>query len=235
MPPAVDRLAKALHAINVAALGVWLGSLVATGALAATVFPMMRDLRPTLAAYSAYSGDHAPLTAGHVAARAFLTNDFVQFICAGLGLLSLGVLIIIQLRRAPSKGGGRSARVTLRALTFGSALAVFCVQFFMVAPGMDATLRQYWSAAAAGDSAAAETFRTRFAEAHPLASTLMATTAALVLLSLLTAAWPARSPLPGAPAGGADDPASSAADPAAVNSAPRGPKLEPPALLRGRP
>lgn len=228
MRPGIDRLAKLCHTVNVAAQGIWLGSLLMTGAVAATVFPLMRQLNPTLGAYPRFTGDHPVLAGGHVAAKAFLVNDIVQFVCAGLALLSLGVLIIIQLRRPVSQGGGRSPRVLARAVLFGLALAVFCVQFFMVAPAMDATLREFWLAAAEGNNAAAETLRARFASSHPVASTLMAATAGLLLISLLVSAWPVRGPLPGPP--GTSGPGT-APPPRSADS---GRPLEVPLLARGR-
>lgn len=169
------------EAVHVAALGVWLGALILAGAVAATVFPLMRDLDPTLAAYPGYDGPHWMLAAGKVADRGFFFADVVQF----FGMtLALGTFILITLGR----GAERRWSTFVRAAILLTLLGVLSYQFFVLNPRMQDNLHAYWLAAAAGDTPTAETHRQAFSADHPTASRVMGANAALVLAALVAAA-----------------------------------------------
>ena len=76
------------------ALSVWLGAVAMSGVVAAIVFPLMRELEPTLGAYPNYEGDHALLAAGRVASKVFFAVDTIQFVCASLALATVVVLVV---------------------------------------------------------------------------------------------------------------------------------------------
>lgn len=178
------RIAEAIHIVS---LGVWLGVLAMTGATAATVFPLMRELNPTLGAYPAYGGPHAPLAAGHVVSRAFAISDIVQlagFVLAG-GSLAVSALT------------GLSSRRVLSVFRIAVMIVLACTlayQFAILNPRMQDNLAAYWSAAAAGEDGAAETARQAFAADHPTASRVMSANALLTFIALVAAAWSVTSP-----------------------------------------
>src|SRR5690349_21676927 len=55
---------RIVQTIHVVAAGVWLGSLVMTGAYAGLVFRTMRTLNPSLPDFGAYPGEHWRLAGG---------------------------------------------------------------------------------------------------------------------------------------------------------------------------
>lgn len=187
--PRIARLAETLHLLVV---GLWLGALVMGAAVAAIVFPAVRELDPTLGLFAAYDAPHADLGAGFIQARVFYAVDVVQFLGAFLGGVALAVSIAV--RRAL-----RSRVTIVRSLFFAAAALVFAFQFFVLAPRMDANATAYWRAAKAGDTAAAERYQQAFSADHPTATRTFGLIAVLVLGSLVTGAWsvtggPARRP-----------------------------------------
>jgi small-conductance mechanosensitive channel len=220
---AVKTFYALCQVVCVAGLGVWLGAVLVAGAIAAAIFPMMRELAPTLGSYAQYSGEHWRLAGGEVASRVFLIADTTQFICAVLTAASTGFLAIAQVRR------GRSIHMAARVLMTGLTMAVFCYAFFVVAPRMAVALKAYRSAAARGDAAEAEIHQAQFAAMHPTASALMIATAAGVLVTLVLAAWPSRGGPPSYASAGAES--LGTAEPAAPAHG-AAPRLQPPALLR---
>lgn len=178
-PSALARTAETAHAVG---LALWLSAVVAGGLTAAAVFPLMRDLEPTLGAFSAYQGDHAPLAGGIIAARVFELADAVQLIAAGLVLLTGGCLI--------ARGGSKLAPSSIvRWLAVLVALCALTYRMGVLDPSMDTDRQAYWAAARVGDTAEAEAARQRFAAAHPAATRLIAITAGSVLVALAAGVW----------------------------------------------
>ena len=171
-----EHVRKLFESIHAAAAALWLGAAAMSGVVAAITFPLMRNLRPTSAAYAAYEGSHADLLAGQVASRIFWVADAV-----GLGGAIVTILCVIVLVLS---GGLRLARISsgVRLLALGAALVALAYQLFVLGPRMYENLRAYWAAAERGDTPAAEQFRQAFAADHSSASTAIGamTIAALV-------------------------------------------------------
>ncbi len=202
--------------MHVAALGVWLGVVLMSGAAAAIIFPTVKALAPSVPAYAGYAGEHWMLVAGRVAQRVFLAGDVAQFACAcgaGLGLLFARPFGHVWWRRVAT---------ALRLTLLCGAVTALAYQLFVLAPRMNANLHGYWDAAAAGDTATAEALRAAFSAEHPTATRVLGVIAALVSACLALAAWPERN--------GATGDAAAAMPPARRT----GSGLEEPRLLRER-
>lgn len=221
------RVLHICQMINVSALGIWVGALLMSGAAAAIIFPTMRELRPELALYSGYTGEHWRLAGGVVASRVFFVSDIVQFACAALSAATLAFLAVAQART------GRSLLMSARVLLMGVLMMVFCYGFFIVSPRMSVNLDAYWRAAAAAQTPKADEARARFDADHPTASALMQTTAGLAFVALLLAAWPGRAAQDRAALRQQPSDLSNPNTPSNRADAPT--RLEPPALLRSRP
>lgn len=169
------RVGETIHLIT---LGFWLGALFMTGVTAARVFPVMRDLEPGLGAYPAYTGEHWSLGAGRIAAEVFIFSDGVQFACAFISFATLGLGLMLWLRR--------SITTVVRTIAVGLCLALVSYYLFMLTPQMIGHLDTYWTAAAAGNNEAAEQAKTAFDAMHPIATKVMGTQAVLVLIALVS-------------------------------------------------
>ena len=205
---------KLADAIHTAALGVWLGVVLMTGAAAAVIFPTVKALDPTLPGFGLYTGDHWMIAAGRVADRTFAISDAAQFVCATLA----GVGLVLG--RPLGHPAWRTARTAVRITFLSAAITALSYHLFVLAPRMNTNLRGYWAAAAAGDNATAQTLRDAFSADHPTASATLGAIAALVAICLALAAWPQPQAI-------ATPRPASAPDPAAT------PRLEEPALARG--
>ncbi|MCA9287230.1 MAG: hypothetical protein KDA05_01515 [Phycisphaerales bacterium] len=200
----MKRFAIAFEIVHVVALSLWIGAVVMAGLAAAIVFPTMRSLEPRLATYPDYTGDHWMLAAGKVAARIFHATDIAQGVCAVLAVVSaaaLGLSGAISYRRP-------AGLIWLSGLA--ASVGVLAASLLWLRPRMDASLHAYWDAAMAGNNPVAEAARQAFSADHPLASNLMAATAACVLATLVAHVVAARTSKPGglAPSpNGADAPA----------------------------
>lgn len=173
------RIADAVH---VAALAVWFGALVMTGASAAVIFPDMRMLDPTLGAYPVYTGDHATLAGGHIASRLFLISDFIGF---AMLFLATGGLAVWLVRAARVRRGLAGVRGLIWLLLAG----LMGYQIFFLSPSMSSSLLAYWEAARAGLNDSAEIHRREFADLHPTASRVMVGLALLTLLGSIAGLW----------------------------------------------
>ena len=183
----MERLWQICRAVHSAALGIWLGALLVAGASAAMIFPLAREIGPVLPSFAKYTGDHAILVGGMFAQRVFFAADVVQFVCATLAILTLGIIAILTLRR------GRSMLVGARVAIFAITLCVFCWYFFMLTPGMQKALRLHYDAAQAGNNEAALQHKSAFDADHPRASTALSVIAGGVALSLVLSLWTDRS------------------------------------------
>lgn len=174
---------KVLECLHITALAVWLGSLVMAGAVAAQVFPQMRDLGPRVPSFDRFEGDHWLIVAGHVGQFTFFTADAIQFACLGVALLTLIAGI--------GAFGIPLARWStfLRALALGCAVLIIGYQVLLLGPEMNRHLREYWDAAQAGDNAAAEIRRQAFMDRHPASRSLLVASTLSALGALVAAVW----------------------------------------------
>lgn len=201
------RICETVHA---AALGMWLGALVVTGASAAMLFPAMKGLNPELPAFAGYTGPHWLIAGGQVVQRLFLALDVAQFVAM---LLSLGTFAVSAMWLGlPLRRSSTVVRVALLLALVG--ILSYRLGFFE--PEMQDLLRRYWGAAAAGDNETALRLKAQFDAGHPVQSRLLGATAALVLASLVAGIW------------------SFARDRGVESPAPGGPELQEPMLARGR-
>ncbi len=178
----MKRLPAIAETVHLASLGVWLGALGMTGGVAAVVFPTMESLDPSLPAYAAYDGPHWSLAAGALMARVFTISDIVALVAAS------AALVTFALRAAGGFHLGRVA-TALRAAALLAAIGLLSWWLFLLAPEMDSQLKAYWAAAEAGRNEIAETHRSAFAEAHPLASNIFKAESAAVAVALATGLW----------------------------------------------
>ena len=209
----MKRWRAVAETVHLTALGLWLGALVMTGLMAATLFPMMKGLDPRLPAYEKYTGEHWMIAAGQPMAKIFLYSDILQFACATLCIFTMGVLLFkcrISMRR-PSGA--------IRVLALATAICLLGGRGIYLSPRMELNMRGYWEAALQGNNTEAAKFKDVFSADHPTASRLMGGTAVALLLAMLAGAWSASTP--GVPAPPSPAP-------------PRASKYEEPRLLRGK-
>lgn len=153
-----------------------------SGVVAAIVFPLMRTLQPTLATYPNYEGDHAMLTGGLVASRVFFTVDVIQFVCAGLALLTLIVMV----------GTGYKIHTIarlLRIMVLCATMALLSYHLFLFMPKLTMTLQGYWDMAAAGNTLQADQFKDRFLDSHAAASRILGTITMAVFINIILVGW----------------------------------------------
>ncbi len=149
----------------------------------------MKSLDPTIPALSGYSGEHWRLAAGIPANIIFTRADRIQFVCAGLGLMTLGFWLsgLVGLRQ---RGEHVSiAGAVTRIATFSGAMGGLCYQLFILGPRMNLALKQWLAAANTGDSSRAEAFRAAFDADHPAASRTLGFTSVCVAACLVTHLW----------------------------------------------
>lgn len=182
-----------LQTINVAALGIWVGSIVMTGAAAALTFPAVKALGPTLPSHATYTGEHWLIVAGTVAARFFLASDIISFACACIAIITLAALVAPRLftsRPSTPAASPGNTLLWLRILTLSLLCAILCYHLLVFSPGLNAELKAYWTAAAAGQNDLALKHKAAFDALHPQASRLIGTLALAGLAALIAAAWP---------------------------------------------
>jgi hypothetical protein len=179
----MSRGRRICESIHIAVLGVWLGAILLAGAAAAVVFPLMKDLNPTLPRFAKYDGPHWLLAGGKVGQLVFFALDLVQFVC----VLTAGATLVVSLvwMGLPVRRWSTFLRIALLLALVG----VLAYQFGVLAPDLQANLRSYWAAAEAGDNVSAAAFREAFDRGHPLATRLLGSTAAAVLASIAVATW----------------------------------------------
>lgn len=183
----MKRFGIVFEIVHVVALALWLGGVVMAGLAAAIIFPTMRSLEPRLATYPDYTGDHWMLAAGKVAARIFHATDIAQGVCAVLAVVSAAVLGLSGV------GAHRRPAGLIWLAGLAASVGVLAASLLWLRPRMDASLHAYWDAGLAGNNPVAEAARQAFSADHPLASNLMAATAACVLATLIAHIVAARS------------------------------------------
>ncbi|HED53961.1 MAG TPA: hypothetical protein ENJ00_07140 [Phycisphaerales bacterium] len=169
-----------LETLHLTLAGLWLGVLVMTGVSAAIIFPTMHRLNPNLPGFMGYTGEHWRLAAGHIAAPIFWVADAIQFGCALLCGLSLGIILISP---APWR---QPVWSFVRLFALLVAIGLLAYSLLVLGPRMNANLAEFWLAAEAGDMPKAEAARALFDADHPKATTVMACSfvAVFVLLTV---------------------------------------------------
>ena len=180
-------LAAVTQTVHLVAAGLWAGVVAMTAVSAAILFPTIRDLEPTLAAYPEYTGEHWRLGAGLVASKLFFAADIVQL--AGIVLTGASLLTLVAMGRF----WDRKVLAMVRLLGFGLAAVSLGAWMFAVGPEMWTNLNAYHAAASEGANDAAAQFQQAFNDAHPTASNLMGATLVGVLIMFVSAAWSAAS------------------------------------------
>ncbi|MEL6330425.1 MAG: hypothetical protein AAFR38_12270 [Planctomycetota bacterium] len=178
---------KLAETIHLTAAGLWLGTLVMTGATAAVMFGTSRELGPMLPEFAAYDGSHADLLAGAIQNQVFKLSDIIQFACATLCLASM--IALIAFLKLPV----RTISTAVRLCSLGLALGIFSYYLMILTPRMQTNLKQYYDAARLGQLETAAEARARFDADHPTASNSLIGTTIAVLLVLGGGAWSATS------------------------------------------
>lgn len=171
----------ALETVYISSLALWLGLIVMTGLVAASVFPMVKDMQPTLAKYQAYAGEHWKIAAGRIANRAFVLSSIGEGLCL---IAAATALVFLTLHR--------QLTYIAAAARWAATAVLLCILGYSVLvlrPRMAANAGQYWKAAEEGDTARADAFALAFNADHPTASGTLAVTAVALLVALAVAAW----------------------------------------------
>lgn len=192
-------------------LGLWIGSLVLSGAAAGFVFPLMKDIAPVVPKFEQYTGLHSTLVAGRVMSSVFFVQDVIEL------LAMTGVILILIGHFVAFKLSMRATSNVLRLLAAASLLLIVSYKTFVLAPRMYHNLGVYWTAAEAGEIDKAEAARARFDADHPTATTIMAITFGLLVVFYFASAAALSAPL---------------SESAAAPGARRGTQLEEPELLK---
>ncbi len=174
---ALSRIVQIAHLL---ALSIWLGAVAMSGVVAAIVFPLMRELEPTLGAYPNYEGDHALLAAGRVASKVFFTVDVIQFVCATIALATIVVLVVCGYSL------NTLARV-LRVIVLCMTLALLSYHLLLFMPGLMQMLQGYWDNAAMGNTQVADRFKDEFLAQHSKASNILGALALMVMVNIVVA------------------------------------------------
>ncbi len=168
--------------VHIVALSAWFGTVGMSGIVAATVFPIVGRMKPTLGAYPEYTGDHALLAGGLIAGKVFFLVDMVQFICAAIALGSFMTMVV----------AGYSINTlvrVLRSVVLLCTMGLLSWHLFVLMPGMTENLRNYWDFAAAGGNEQAEIYKNAFFDNHELAANSLKALMATTLLCLVLAVW----------------------------------------------
>lgn len=162
------------------ALGAWALVIAMSGAMAAVIFPTMKQLDPVLPEFVSTPGDHWSLAAGLVMRKVFFISDIAQLVLAMIAVVSLAIVL----------KAGEIGVLARRMLSF--FLAVSCIAMlasaFWLSPAMRSDMDAALVAGRAGNSVAMKTARAQFGEKHKSATTLMVTTLGGVVLASLAAA-----------------------------------------------
>ncbi len=164
------------------ALSAWFGAVGMSGIVAATVFPIMELIKPTLGAYEGYAGDHALLAGGLIAGKVFLIVDTVQFVAAAVALAAFVTMIVAGYSINTI---GRLVRLAVLLMTMG----LLSWHLFVLAPVMTGDLRNYWDFAAAGNTEQADIFKNAFVENHQTAANSLKALMTAVLVCIVLAVW----------------------------------------------
>ena len=173
---------RVFQVIHVVALSAWFGTVGMSGIVAATVFPIVGRMKPMLAAYPDYTGDHALLTGGLIAGNVFQIVDKVQFYCAAIALASFVTMIVAgySINSVPR---------LLRSFVLLATMGLLSYHLFILMPGMNEDLRNYWDFAAMGNTEQAEIHKNAFFEYHTTASNSLKALMGATLACIVLAVW----------------------------------------------
>lgn len=167
-------------------LALWLGAVGLTGVTAAVAFPTMKELAPSLPAYSQYPGAHWPIAAGAVARRVFDISAYVQVACAAVAMIAGGMRV--------SQGPRRPIARVVWTLLAGACLVWWLA---ILTPRMNRNLDTFWEAARSGKATLATDAKAAFDADHPLASRAISGAALFALLGVAECfRWAAFPPKP---------------------------------------
>ncbi|MHC4948184.1 MAG: hypothetical protein ACYTG1_07970 [Planctomycetota bacterium] len=181
------------HVVYWLGLVLWTASLVTAGLTAMVVFSRLGDVPLALDEFAAWPAEqHGRIAAGLTMADVFFVVDLVQFVAAPAVLLGLAGHLLWM--RMPLR---RPAHL-VRTVTIVAAAGGLAWYATALAPPMNADLRAFWDAAAAGDHALAGRHRASFDERHVWADGLLKTNLMLLLIAIAASAVAlAPSPPPG--------------------------------------
>ena len=165
-----------LIGLRIIVLALLAGATLAVGATAATAFPAMKALDPTLSTFAAWPDPHWPIAAGDVANRLFRMLDVMSAVCVGLAAASM-------LPR--SARPGRTASGIVSIIAVAGLIAIVATTWAWLRPTMHGHLETYWTAARAGDVERGRAARDAFTLLHPTSSRLLT---AQLILALIGAA-----------------------------------------------
>ena len=178
----ITTVQRFFQVVHIVALSAWFGAVGMSGIVAATVFPIVGRMRPTLGAYPEYTGDHALLAGGLIAGKVFLIVDSVQFICAAVALASFVTMIIAGYSI-------NSLMRVLRSVLLLLTMGLLSYHLFILMPGMTEDLRNYWDFAAIGNTEQAEIHKNAFFAYHESASNSLKALMGATLVCLVLAVW----------------------------------------------
>ena len=177
-----ETVQRFFEVIHVVALSAWFGTVGMSGIVAATVFPTVGQMRPTLGAYPEYTGDHALLAGGLIAGKVFLIVDSAQFVCAAIALASFVTMIVAGYSI-------NSLSRVLRSVVLLCTMGLLSYHLFMLMPQMTEDLRNYWDLAAAGNTEQADVHKNAFMMMHETAANTLKGLMVATLLCLVLAVW----------------------------------------------
>ncbi|MDX2116186.1 MAG: hypothetical protein SFZ24_11300 [Planctomycetota bacterium] len=154
---------SALAGLHVGVLGVWAGTLLTAGLAAALAFPRMRALEPTLGVFAGMREHHWSIAAGHVA------NPLLSAVVVGQAVLAGAALATF----VGARWRGGRVLMAVHGVALGCACLLAAGHAAVLQPAMARELEAYWSAARAGDDAAALPHKEAFDALHPAASRMM--------------------------------------------------------------
>jgi len=182
MSPKRLSIIEALHALFVA---LWLAALIGSALGASIVFPVMKDLNPSLPQYGAYHGEHWKIAAGHVGNKLFGIADMIQLVGAVGAVGTLGLAL-----HARSKAGQHAGGLwAFRAGVVGAAAALAAYHILILGPSMTQGIQDFWAAARAGDASKADTLQAAFNKNHPVSRLILEATTVLMLLALVAGVY----------------------------------------------
>ena len=172
-------LRRLLSVFCVLSITLWLMSVVTTGFSAATVFPVLLDLNPTIPEYAAFDADrHGRLLAGLILEPIFHMANVAQWFLAPLSVV---LIIILSMVARPPK--------VLNYANLGSISIAFLLvlgRWFIIDPPMDSHLESYRAAARAGDMETALTEQAAFNRWHRFAEPMWGLAGLVLLVSLIS-------------------------------------------------
>lgn len=171
-------------------LGLWLGSVLVSGVTAAVAFPTMKSLAPTVPGYHVPADEHFLIVAGAVAQRVFNIVGIVQIVCLAL---VVAVLLLARWRMPRPNPVGPwwwAGRIALAATACATIWAL------SVQMRLNDLIAAYWSAAQAGEAAAAAIARDQFRAYHPTSTRALSISAIMIVLTCILLAFRATTPTP---------------------------------------